>query len=43
MNTPLVVGPFIELRRSDHRPQKETTDETQEKDVHVAGCPQVPQ
>jgi len=39
---PLVIGPFIESRGSNNRPQEKTADEAQEKDFHVAQCHQYP-
>ena len=40
MEVPLVIGPFIESRRSNNRPQEKTADQAQDKDVHIVGCSQ---
>lgn len=38
MEIPLVIGPFVEFRRPDNRPEQKTTHEAQQEDCHVVRC-----
>jgi hypothetical protein len=40
MESPLLIGPLIEFRRPDHRPQEKTADEAQDKNFHMVRSPQ---